>query len=183
MIIFFWDCTLHMVLPYSCQLELSILVSASGPGSFLQATPNVHLLKLNMLPTGMAWAGQRKEGSSSDEKKWGVKNLWRTIISSVGVFGLGPPQSFLPIGKWKIINVTNNQSRIGSLHDKTFDLMQWNRSIEKKKQMYSSDCLKWWQTRCARPRSIQCLWLVSVCQQNYYELLKNIINIIFLDLK
>jgi len=85
-----------------------------------------------MLPTGMAWAGQRKEGSSSDEKKWGVKNLWRTIISSVGVFGLGPPQSFLPIGKWKIINVTNNQSRIGSLHDKTFDLMQWNRSIEKK---------------------------------------------------
>ena len=85
-----------------------------------------------MLPTGMAWAGQRKEGSSSDEKKWGFKNLWRTIISSVGVFGLGPPQSFLPIGKWKIINVTNNQSRIGSLHDKTFDLMQWNRSIEKK---------------------------------------------------
>ena len=150
--------------------------------SSLQATPNVHLLKLNMLPTGMAWAWQRKEGFLSDEKKWGVKNLWRTIVSSVGVFGLGPPQSFLPIGKWKIINVTNNQSRIGSLRDKTFDLMQWNRSIEKK-QMYSSDCLTWWQTRCARPRSIQCLWLVSVCQWHYYELLKNIINIILLDLK
>ena len=67
--------------------------------SSLQATPNVHLLKLNMLPTGMAWAGQRKEGFSSDEKKLGVKNLWRTIVSSVGVFRLGPPQSFLPIGK------------------------------------------------------------------------------------
>ena len=114
----------RLIYPGMSELVLIILAGTEKlhPSS-LQATPNVHLLKLNMLPTGMAWAGQRKEGFSFDEKRWGVKNLWRTIISSVGVFGLGPPQSFLPIGKWKIINVTNNQSRIGSLRDKTFDLM------------------------------------------------------------
>ena len=64
----------RLIYPGMSELVLIILAGTEKlhPSS-LQATPNVHLLKLNMLPTGMAWAGQRKEGFSSDEKKIGCQ--------------------------------------------------------------------------------------------------------------